>query len=121
MRKVIAAQGFLPENHPKEAGRYLQTRNHTDIHLFTSQLKAVFYDTLFYHLALSEFEQQKKRLGRTGYSVSAMICAFVVMKCEGFDITKKLPSYWTYDRFFIDTIAQKAAVQIRIYLQTNCE
>ena len=50
-----------------------------------------------------------------------MICAFVVMKCEGFgyitdladylennrliayycgfDITKKLPSYWTYDRF----------------------
>ena len=50
-----------------------------------------------------------------------MICAFVIMKCEGFgyitdladylenngliayycgfDITKKLPSYWTYDRF----------------------
>lgn len=49
-----------------------------------------------------------------------MLCAFVVMKCEGFgyitdlvdylennriiayycgfDITKKLPSYWTYDR-----------------------
>lgn len=121
MRKVIAAQGFLPENHPKEAGRYLQTRNHTDIHLFTSQPKAVFHDSLFYHLALSEFEQQKKRLGRTGYPVSAMICAFAVMKCAGFDITKKLPSYWTYDRFLIDTMAQKAAVQIRIYLQTNCE
>ena len=50
-----------------------------------------------------------------------MLCAFVVMKCEGFgyitdlvdyldnnrliayycgfDITKPLPSYWTYDRF----------------------
>lgn len=81
----------------------------------------MFYDTLFLHLDLSEFEQQKKRLGRTGYPVPAMICAFVVMKCEGFgyitdlvdylennrlityycgfDITKKLPSYWTYDRF----------------------
>lgn len=81
----------------------------------------MFYDTLFLHLDLSEFDQQKKRLGRTGYPVSAMLCAFVVMKCEGFgyitdlvdylennriiayycgfDITKKLPSYWTYDRF----------------------
>ncbi len=60
-------------------------------------------------------------MGRTGYPLSAMFCAFVVMKCEsfgyitdlvdylennrliayycGFDITKKLPSYWTYDRF----------------------
>ncbi len=66
-------------------------------------------------------EQQKKRVGRTGYSATAMLCAFVVMKCEGFgyitdlvdylennrliayycgfDITKPLPSYWTYDRF----------------------
>ena len=65
--------------------------------------------------------QQKKRVGRTGYSATAMLCAFVVMKCEGFgyitdlvdyldnnrliayycgfDITKPLPSYWTYDRF----------------------
>lgn len=81
----------------------------------------MFYDTLFLHLDLSEFEQQKKGLGRTGYPVSAMLCAFVGMKCEGFgyitdlvdylennrliayycgfDIAKKLPSYWTYDRF----------------------
>ena len=92
-----------------------------DIRLFTSQPKAAFYDTLFLHLDLSELEQQKKRVGRTGYPVSAMLCAFVVMKCEGFgyitdladyldnnrliayycgfDITKPLPSYWTYDRF----------------------
>ncbi len=55
-----------------------------DIRLFTSQPKAAFYDTLFLHLDLSELEQQKKKVGRTGYPASAMLCAFVVMKCEGF-------------------------------------
>lgn len=70
---------------------------------------------------LSALEQQKKKAGRIGYPTSAMLCAFVVMKCEGFgyisdladylennrliayycgfDITRPLPSYWTYDRF----------------------
>ncbi len=52
--------------------------------MFTSQLKAVFYDTLFLHLDLSKFEQPKKRLRRIGYPVSAMMCVFVVMKCEDF-------------------------------------
>lgn len=59
--------------------------------------------------------------GRKGYSKQALFAAFIVMKCEGFaqitdlqdylennrliahycgfDITKPLPSYWTYDRF----------------------
>ena len=55
-----------------------------DICLFTSQPKAAFYDTLFLHLDLSGLEQQKKRVGRTGYPVAAMLCAFIVMKCEGF-------------------------------------
>lgn len=92
-----------------------------DIRLFTSQPRAAFYDTLFLHLDLSELEQQKKKVGRTGYPAVAMFCAFMVMKCEGFgyitdlvdyldnnrliayycgfDITKPLPSYWTFDRF----------------------
>lgn len=92
-----------------------------DIRLFTAQPKAAFYDTLFLHLDLSELEQHRKRVGRNGYPAAAMLCAFVVMKCEGFgyitdladyldnnrliayycgfDITKPLPSYWTYDRF----------------------
>ncbi len=92
-----------------------------DIRLYTSQPKAVFYDTLFLHLDLSELEQRKKRVGRIGYPSCAMLNAFIVMKCEGFgyitdladylennrliayycgfDITKPLPSYWTYDRF----------------------
>ncbi|MDY5991268.1 MAG: transposase, partial [Oscillospiraceae bacterium] len=58
--------------------------------------------------------------GRKGFPKYALLCAFIVMKCEGFsqitdlvdyldnnrliahycgfDITKELPSYWTYDR-----------------------
>lgn len=58
----------------------------------------MFYDSLFYHLALSEFEQQKKRLGRTGCPVSAMICAFVVMKCEGFGCITDLVDYLENNR-----------------------
>ena len=59
--------------------------------------------------------------GRRGFPKEAMVCAFIVMKCEGFsqitdladyldnnrliahycgfDIMEPLPSYWTYDRF----------------------
>ena len=62
--------------------------------------------------------------GRKGFSNHAMICAFIVMKCQGFsmisdlvdylnnnlliahycgfDITLPLPSYWTFDRFLIN-------------------
>ncbi len=61
------------------------------------------------------------RTGRKGYQKAALLCAFIVMKCEGFsqitdlvdylgnnrliayycgfDITKELPSYWTFVRF----------------------
>lgn len=92
-----------------------------DIRLFTSQPKAAFYDTLFLHLDLSALKQQTKKGGRTGYPTEAMLCSFVVMKCEGFgyitdladylennrliayycgfDNTNPLPSYWTYERF----------------------
>lgn len=63
----------------------------------------------------------KAATGRCGFPKEAMLCAFLVMKCEGFsqitdladyldnnrliahycgfDIMKSLPSYWTYDRF----------------------
>lgn len=59
--------------------------------------------------------------GRKGFPKEALLCAFIVMKCEGFsqitdladylennrliahycgfDIMRPLPSYWTYDRF----------------------
>jgi hypothetical protein len=67
------------------------------------------------------FVQEYPKTGRKGFSKHAMICAFIVMKCEGFsmitnlvdylnnnliiahycgfDITSPLPSYWTFDRF----------------------
>ena len=92
-----------------------------DILLFTSAPKARFYDLLFQNLDLSEFPESTARTGRKGFSRRAMLRAAIVMKCEcfeyitelrdylennliiayycGFDITKKLPSYWRYDDF----------------------
>ena len=86
--------------------------------LFTSQGVASFYDKLFASL---DFELPHAETGRRGFPKEAMLCAFIVMKCEGFgyitdlmdyleanrliayycgfDITRPLPSYWTYDRF----------------------
>ena len=91
-----------------------------DIRLFTSQPVAKFYDSLFLNLDLS-FVREYPKTGRKGFSSHAMICAFIVMKCEGFpmitdlvdylnnnlliahycgfDISLPLPSYWTFDRF----------------------
>ncbi len=91
-----------------------------DISLFTSQPKARFYDELFLHLDLSCMESSHAKTGRKSQK-EALLCAFIVMKCEGFsqisdlhdylsnnliiahycgfDILKKLPSYWTFDRF----------------------
>lgn len=92
-----------------------------DIRLFTSQPKARFYNELFLHLDLSDMEKTVAETGRKGYPKAALLCAFIVMKCEGFsqitdlmdylnnnrliayycgfDIMQTLPSYWTYDRF----------------------
>lgn len=89
-----------------------------DITLFTAQGISTFYKKLFEHL---EFELPRKRTGRRGFPKEAMLCAFLVMKCEGFsqvtdladylennrliahycgfNIMQPLPSYWTYDRF----------------------
>ena len=86
--------------------------------LFTSQSAAVFYDKLFSSL---DFTLPKAATGRRGFPKEAMVCAFIVMKCEGFsqitdladyldnnrliahycgfNIMEPLPSYWTYDRF----------------------
>ncbi len=91
-----------------------------DIRLFTSHLVAKFYDSLFLNLDLS-FIPEFPKTRRKGFSNYAMICAFIVMKCEGFsmisdlvdslnnnlliayycgfDISRPLPSYWTFDRF----------------------
>ena len=92
-----------------------------DITFFTSAPKAQFYDKLFFNLDLSEFPESTAKTGRNGFSKRALLCAFIVMKCEcfscitdlvdylnnnliiahycGFNIMKPLPSYWTFDRF----------------------
>lgn len=92
-----------------------------DISFFTSQPQANFYDELFMNLDLSCIPEHNSKTGRTGYSNHAMICAFIVMKCEGFsqisdlldflsnnliiayycgfDIMAKLPSYAKFTRF----------------------
>ena len=89
-----------------------------DVTLFTSQSAAVFYDKLFTAL---NFTLPRAATGRRGFPKEAMVCAFIVMKCEGFsqitdladyldnnrliarycgfDIMRPLPSYWTYDHF----------------------
>lgn len=85
--------------------------------MFTSQSAAAFYDKLFSSL---DFTLPRAATGRRGFPKEAMVCAFIVMKCEGFaqitdlvdyldnnrliahycgfNIMKPLPSYWTYDR-----------------------
>ena len=85
--------------------------------LFTSQSAAMFYDKFFSSL---DFTLPRAATGRRGFPKEAMVCAFIVMKCEGFtqitdlmdyldnnriiahycgfNIMEPLPSYWTYDR-----------------------
>ena len=78
----------------------------------------MFYDKLFTEL---DFTLPGAATGRPGFPKEAMVCAFIVMKCEGFsqitdladylnnnrliahycgfNIMKPLPSFWTCDRF----------------------
>ena len=64
-----------------------------DVSLFTSQPKAKFYDELFINLDLSCIPAHNSKIGRTGYSNHSMICAFIVMKCEGFSQISDLHDY----------------------------
>ena len=64
-----------------------------DVSLFTSQPKAKFYDELFVNLDLSCIPAHNSKIGRAGYSNHSMICAFIVMKCEGFSQISDLHDY----------------------------
>ena len=111
-----------------------------DVTLFTSQRAAAFYDKLFSSL---DFTLPRAVTGRRGFPKEAMVCAFIVMKCEGFtqitdlmdyldnnrliahycgfNIMKPLPSYWTYDRCLrqLDNAGLKSAMAdlVRFSLQ----
>ena len=64
-----------------------------DVSLFTSHPKAKFYDELFINLDLSCIPAHNSKIGRAGYSNHSMICAFIVMKCEGFSQISDLHDY----------------------------
>lgn len=106
--------------------------------MFTSAPKAQFYEKLFLNLDLSHFPEAAAKTGRIGFSKRAMLCAFIVMKCEcfscitdladhlnnnliiahycGFNIMKPLPSYWTLDRFInkLDNALLKKLMQAQV-------
>ena len=103
--------------------------------LFTFQSAAMFYDKLFSSL---DFTLPGAATGRRGFPKEAMVCAFIVMKCEGFtqitdladyldnnrliahycgfNIMEPLPSYWTYDRFLkkMDNAALKEIMAAQV-------
>ena len=103
--------------------------------LFTSQSAAMFYDKLFSSL---DFTLPRAATGRRGFPKEAMVCALIVMKCEGFtqitdladyldnnrliahycgfNIMEPLPSYWTYDRFLkkMDNAALKEIMAAQV-------
>ena len=64
-----------------------------DITFFTSAPKANFYDKLFLNLDLSDFPDRIAGTGRRGYSKCALLCAFIVMKCECFSYITDLLDY----------------------------
>ena len=108
-----------------------------DITMFTNQPKAKFYSTLFLHLDVTPITKSAPKTGRKSQR-AALFCAFIVMKCEGFsqitdlhdyltnnlliayycgfDITKPLPSYWTFDRFIrnLDNQILKEVMQLQV-------
>ncbi len=61
-----------------------------DVTLFTSQSAAIFYDKLLTHL---DFTLPRAATGRRGFPKEAMVCAFIVMKCEGFSQVTDLADY----------------------------
>ena len=95
----------------------------------------MFYDKLFSSL---DFTLPGAATGRRGFPKEAMVCAFIVMKCEsfsqitdladyldnnriiahycGFNIMEPLPSYWTYGRFLkkMDNAALKEIMAAQV-------
>ncbi len=66
-----------------------------DVTLFTSQSAAMFYDKLFSSL---DFTLPGAATGRRGFPKEAMVCAFIVMKCEGFAQITDLVDYLDNNR-----------------------
>ena len=63
--------------------------------MFTSQSAAMFYDRLFSSL---DFTLPGAATGRRGFPKEAMVCAFIVMKCEGVSQITDLADYLDNNR-----------------------
>ena len=63
--------------------------------MFTSQSAAMFYDKLFSSL---DFTLPRAATERRGFPKEAMVCAFIVMKCEGFTQITDLMDYLDNNR-----------------------
>jgi len=61
-----------------------------DVTLFPSQSAAVLYDKLFTYL---DFTLPRAVTGRWGFPKKALVCAFIVMKREGFSQITDLADY----------------------------
>lgn len=66
-----------------------------DVSLFMSQSAARFYDKLFSCL---DFTLLRTATGRRGFPKEAMVCAFIVMKYEGFSQITDLADYLDNNR-----------------------
>lgn len=75
---------LIVEKPTKEAVAIYRQEILQDIRLFTSQPKAKFYDNLFLNLELPENFYKGNTTGCKGFPKYALLCAFIVMKCEGF-------------------------------------
>jgi len=103
-----------------------------EISLYENQPNGKYYKNIFAYLDVSPIEQTKAKEGRPSEKV-ALFRSFIVMKNEkiakvselldylknnlivahlcGFDITKPLPSYWTFRRY-VRNVANKVLKEI---------
>ena len=64
----------------------------------------MFYDKLFSSL---DFTLPRAATGRRGFPKEAMVCAFIVMKCEGFSRITVLMDYLDNNRLIAHYFSQK--------------
>ena len=90
-----------------------------DVSLFTSQPKAKFYDELFINLDLSCIPAHNSKIGRAGYSNHSMICAFIVMKCEGFSQISDLHDYLSSNLIIVHYFGFDISRELPSFMQNS--
>lgn len=78
---------------PKWDDRYPTTGNPAGYQLLHSDAQGEVLDTLLTHLDVSFMKKAAASTGRKGFSKEALLCAFDIMKCEGFSQITDLVDY----------------------------